>query len=108
MNVSSLILSNVARNTGKKYIFILIGAIVLAGVISCTAQGQDFHKAKKRHFKARYRTQIKTAGNECAILIKRRTAPQNKKASLFAASTRKPKYKPQAEVDGGRFGMVNQ
>ncbi len=95
-------LSNIGIKGRLRQILILMGAILLGVVISCSVEAQDFHKAKKRHFKAKYRTQISQANKECTILSKKRNARH--KTPLFAAHYRKPKYKPQAEVDTPGIG----
>jgi hypothetical protein len=114
-------LSNVGPKGRMKQILILLVAILLGVIISSTVDAGDFHKAQKRHAKAKYRTNVHTSGAECAILIKKGKAPH--KASLFAGNYRKPKhkaqaeivahkprykYKPQAEVEAPKFAMVNQ
>jgi cytochrome c556 len=111
-------LSNVGWKGRVKQILILLVVILLGMIISSTLDAQDFHKAQKRHAKAKYR--LHTSGQECAILIRKGKSPR--KASQFAANYRKPKhkarpevvarisqhkYKPQAEVDAPKFAMVN-
>jgi hypothetical protein len=60
----------------------LLIAILIGILISSSVGAQDqFHRAKEKHFKTRYKTQIRQADNACNIL------------------NRKPKYKPQAEID---------
>lgn len=91
-------ISNVDLKTRIKQIVILAIAILLGILISSAVDAQDqFHRANKRHFKTKYRTQIRLADNACTLLNKKRM--QRPKAQHFAFLHRKPKYKPQAEVD---------
>jgi uncharacterized protein HemX len=121
MQGASKNLSNIEWKGRIKQILILLAVILLGVIISSTVQAQDSHRAQKHRFKAKYRTQVNTAAQECAILIKKGKAPR--KSHLFTAHYRKPnnkpqaevvarkpkyKYKPQAEVDAPKFAMVNQ
>jgi len=106
MKVMTKGLANPGSKCIMNQIFIAMGAILLGMIISCTVQAQDFYKANRRYFKERYHAQISKAEKECAILHRKRKV--HHKVSLLAFRSRKPKFKPQAEVDGPRFGMVNQ
>jgi hypothetical protein len=64
-------------------------------------RSSGFPQAKKRHFKAKYKTQLNMADQECAILNKKRNA--RPASGLFAT---RPKYKPQAEIDPPRYAVV--
>ncbi len=88
--------SNVGMKARVRQMLILVIAILVGVIISCAAEAQDFHKAKKRHFKAKYKTQI-NHGNSCHILNKKRNAKH--KTPVFASLHHKSKVKPQAEVD---------
>jgi hypothetical protein len=90
-------LANVGIKGRIRQLLILLIAIILGVIISSALNAQDFHKAKKHYFKIKYKTQIRQAHRECDILNKKRNA--RTKAPLFATQSRKPKYKPQAEVD---------
>ncbi len=89
--------SNVGFKSRIRQVLILIGAILIGMIISCAADAQDFHKAKKRHFRAKYRNQISVGNNACHILNKKRN--MRHRAPLFAVRYRKLKYAPLAEVD---------
>lgn len=107
MSEASRNLPGIGRRSKIKQFLVLIIAILLGLIISSVVNAQDFQKAQKRHFKAKYKTQINQASQECQILNKKRNS--SPKAQAFAAHSRKPKYKPQAEVDAPRtFAMVNQ
>lgn len=91
-------ISNGDLNTRIKQLVILIIIILLGVLISSVVDAQDqFHRAKAKHFKAKYKTQIRLSDNACTILHRKRT--QKPKTPYFAFLNRKPKYKPQAEVD---------
>jgi 5-bromo-4-chloroindolyl phosphate hydrolysis protein len=110
MSEASRNLPNISWKSRIRQILILTVAILLGLIISNALNAQDFQKAQKRHFKAKYKTQINLASQECKILNKKRNTAQKTphKVQLFAAHSRKPKYKPQAEVDAPRFAMVDK
>jgi hypothetical protein len=89
-------LSNVGIYNRVKQLIFLALVIILGVIITTAAEAQDFHRAKRRHFKTRYRTQIAQAKRECDILHKKSIMLQK---SSQTASRHKVKYKPQAEVD---------
>src|SRR6267378_3474920 len=97
MSEASRNLPSISWRSKIKQILVLMVAILLGIIISTAINAQDFQKAQKRHFKAKYKTQINLASRECQILNKKRNHPR--KTQEFAAHSRKPKYKPQAEVD---------
>jgi membrane protein insertase Oxa1/YidC/SpoIIIJ len=102
MKVASRSLSNNVGWSGRiRQLLILILTILIGLMIASVAEAQDFHKAKKRHFKAKYKTQLNMADQECAILNKKRNA--RPASGLFAT---RPKYKPQAEIDPPRYAVV--
>jgi hypothetical protein len=80
---------------------LVLAALILAGiVISQSVNAKGFHKSKAKHFKSKYKSQIKINSKVCFILAKKRT--QEPKQPFFAFLQGKPKpakYKPQAEVD---------
>jgi hypothetical protein len=91
-------ISNGDLKTRLTQIVVLLIAILIGILISSSVGAQDqFHRAKEKHFKTRYKTQIRQADNVCTILTKKRM--QKPKAQYFAFLNRKPKYKPQAEID---------
>ena len=96
-------MSNVDMKGRIRQVLLLIGAVILGIIISCSAQAQDFHKAKKRHFKAKYKTQINLSKHECAILDRKRNSIP--KPTLVAT---KSKWKPKAEIDEPGFAMKPQ
>jgi hypothetical protein len=99
--------SNVGIRSRIRQLLILAITILLGVIISSAVQAQDFHRAKKRHFKTKYKTQISQGKRECHLLSKKRnTRPAS---PLFAKRIRRPKYKPQAEVDApgsGRDSLI--
>lgn len=91
-------LSNVEIKTRIRQILLLIVVILIGVIISVSAEAQSFHKANRQHFKEKYKAQISVGNKACDILNKKRTA--RPRTPLFASLLRrKPKYKPQAEVD---------
>lgn len=90
-------IANINLGGRLKQIVVLIIIILIAVIISTTTQAQDYHKSKSKHFKTKYKTQIKTNAHVCDILAKKRA--KQPKQPLFAFLKRKPKYEPQAEVD---------
>ena len=106
MSEASRNLPGIGRKSKIKQFLVLIIAILLGLIISSVVNAQEFQKAQKRHFKVKYKTQINQASQECHILNRKRNQPH--KSKDFATHSRKPKYKPQAEVDAPRFAMVNQ
>jgi hypothetical protein len=97
MEEASKGLSNVGIKGRIKQLLILVAAIILGVIISSAVHAQNFHRAKNRHFKIKYRTQIRLANRECNILEKKRNA--HPKTPLFVLQRRKTKVKSQAEVD---------
>ncbi|MCE2893580.1 MAG: hypothetical protein LW721_04020 [Flammeovirgaceae bacterium] len=99
---------NINLRSRVKQIMVL-AALILAGiVISQSLQAQDFHRSKAKHFKSKYKSQIKINSKVCFILAKKRT--QEPKQSFFAFLQGKPKpakYKPQAEVDAPSYVRIN-
>lgn len=91
-------ISNGDLKTRLTQIVVLLIAILIGILISSSVGAQDqFHRAKEKHFKARYKIQIRQADNVCTILTKKRM--QKPKVQHFAFLNRKLKYKPQAEID---------
>ena len=99
---------NVSIKSRVKQVLILV-ALILAGIaISQSLQAHDFHTSKAKHFKSKYKSQIKINSKVCFILAKKRT--QEPKRSFFAFLQGKPKpakYKPQAEVDPPSYVRIN-
>ena len=80
----------------RQVLFLLI--VIIIGILISHALGaQDFHHANAKHFKSKYKVQIKWGGNACHLLAKKRTETPSK--SIFAFLKSKPHYKPMAEVD---------
>ena len=97
-------LSNVGRKGRINQTWVLIIAILLGVIVSFSAvDAQDFNKASKRHFKARYKQQINLAPQECAVLNQKRKVLRE--ATESTANYRRPRYKPQAEVDPPRYAV---
>lgn len=97
-------LGNVNFSNRIKQIVVLVVVILVGILISQSLQAQDFHKSKAKHFKSKYKTQIKGNSKACHILAKRRTEEPKKK--FFAFLKAKPKYTPQAEVDAPTFART--
>jgi hypothetical protein len=90
-------INNAGLKSRIRQVLFLIIVIIIGILISHAVGAQDFHKANARHFKSKYKTQIKWGGNACHILAKKRTETPSK--PIFAFLKSKPKYKPMAEVD---------
>jgi hypothetical protein len=99
---------NIGIKNRVKQVLILV-ALILAGiVISQSLQAQDFHKSKAKHFKNKYRAQIKINSKVCFILAKKRTQEPRQPFFAFLQGKPKPtKYKPQAEVDAPSYVRIN-
>ena len=99
---------NASIKSRVKQVLILV-ALILAGItISQSLQAHDFHTSKAKHFKSKYKSQIKINSKVCFILAKKRT--REPKQSFFAFLQGKPKpakYKPQAEVDAPSYVRIN-
>jgi|GEM_PF-1581384 len=80
----------------RQVLFLLI-VIIIGILISHAVGAQDFHRAQAKHFKTKYKVQLKWGGNACHLLAKKRNGRPSK--SMFAFLKGKPKYKPMAEVD---------
>jgi len=91
-------INNVGLKSRVKQALILLIVILIGMIISHSVGAQNFHRANSRHFKSKYRAQIKWGGKACALLAKKRTEEPSKSTALAIKS--KPKYKPMAEVDG--------
>lgn len=90
-------IGNVGIKARIKQLIALI-VVILAGIlVSQTVQAQGYHRSKSNHFKVKYRSQIKMNDRACVVLAKKRTTETS--ATTFKLFTRKPKYRPQAEVD---------
>jgi hypothetical protein len=94
-------LSNINLKSRLRQIAVLVVVILIGVLISSSLQAQNFHKAKVRHYKAKYRTQIKGNAHACDVLAKKRS--KQPKQPMFAFLKAKPKYKPQAEVDAPAY-----
>jgi hypothetical protein len=99
---------NVSIKSRVKQVLILV-ALILAGItISQSLQAHDFRTSKAKHFKSKYKSQIKINSKVCFILAKKRT--REPKQSFFAFLQGKPKpakYKPQAEIDAPSYVRIN-
>ncbi len=77
---------------------LILLAIMLVGMaISSSLQAQSYHQSKAKHFKGKFKKQIRQNDKVCTILAKKRM--QEPRQPLLAFLKSKPKYKPQAEVD---------
>lgn len=97
-------IANAGIKSRIKQILVLVLIIMIGILISQAVQAQSYHKSKARHYKAKYRSQIKTNNRACAILVNKRAAETRQ--PLFASFKRKPKHTPQAEVDGPSYSRV--
>jgi hypothetical protein len=88
---------------------LVLAALILAGiVISQSVNAQGFHKSKSKHFKSKYKSQIKINSKVCFILAKKRTQEPKQPFFAFLQGKAKPtKYKPQAEVDPPSYVRIN-
>lgn len=96
--------TNVNITSRLKQVLILAFLILAGMALSQAIQAQDFHKAKAKHFKSKYKDQIKMNSSVCTILAKKRNYVPAK--PLFAFLKPKPKYKPQAEVDAPSYVRI--
>jgi hypothetical protein len=94
-------LSNINIKSRLKQLLVFFAIMVVGIIISMTTQAQSYHQAKAKHYKIKYKKQIRQNDNVCTILAKKRT--QEPKQSMFAFLKSKPKYKPQAEVDAPSY-----
>ena len=90
-------LSNINMKSRIKQVAVLLMAIMVGIAISYTTHAQSYHSANSKHFKNKYKSQIKLNSKVCTILTKKRTAEPKRPLLAFLKS--KPKYRPQAEVD---------
>jgi uncharacterized membrane protein YfhO len=90
-------LANINLGRRVKQIVVLIIIILVGVIISTATQAQDYHKSKSKHFKTKYKAQIKSNAHVCDILAKKRN--KQSRQPMFAFLKSKPKYKPQAEID---------
>ncbi|MCA6380332.1 MAG: hypothetical protein IM574_03275 [Cytophagales bacterium] len=89
---------------------LVLAALILAGiVISQSVNAKGFHKSKAKHFKSKYKSQIKKINSKvCFILAKKRTQGSKQPFFAFLQGKAKPaKYKPQAEVDPPSYVRIN-
>lgn len=91
-------IANVGIRSRLKQIIALMVIIFVGILISQAVQAQGYHKSKSRHYKTKYRSQIRMNDRACHVLNRKRS--EEPKAASLAIFKRKPKYKPQAEVDG--------
>jgi hypothetical protein len=96
MNTMKMI-NNAGLKSRMKQVLILLIVIIIGILISHAVDAQDFNKSSQRHFKAKYKSQIKWGNNACHLLSKKRNATPSK--PVFAFLKGKPKQKPMAEVD---------
>ena len=90
-------INNVGLKSRIRQVLFLLIVIIIGILVSHAVGAQDFKKANTRHFKSKYKAQIKWGGNACHLLEKKRTETPPK--PFFAFLKSKPKAKPMAEVD---------
>lgn len=76
--------------------------VLLIGIvfgISASSQAQSYQQSREKHFKNKYRKQIKWNDQVCGILRKKRNTRDSKPLLLAHLFRKKSGYKPQAEVD---------
>lgn len=93
--------ANVGIRSRRRQVVVLIVAILAGMVIASSLEASDFRRANDRHYRQKYRAQIRRAGKECRMLARNRNTPP--KATIFAAH--KPKRKAQPEV-GEAYGQA--
>ncbi len=98
-------LSNINMNRRLNQFLILIAIMLVGLLITSSLQAQSYHQSKAKHFKLKFKKQIRLNDKVCSILSKKRT--QEPKQPLFAFLKSKPKYKPQAEVDAPSYVRKN-
>jgi hypothetical protein len=81
----------------RGWVWVLMIGIVCG--ISTSSQAQRYHQAREKHFKNKYRKQIKLNDQVCGILRKRKHMRDSKPLLLAHLFRKKSGYKPQAEVD---------
>jgi hypothetical protein len=94
-------IANINLNRRLKQMLILLAIMIVGMVISTSLQAQSYHQSKTKHFKGKFKKQIRQNDKVCTILAKKRA--QEPKQPLFAFLKGKPKYKPQAEVDAPSY-----
>jgi hypothetical protein len=90
-------INNVGLKSRVRQVLFLLIVIIIGILVSHAAGAQDFNKASSRHFKSKYKSQIKWGNKACQLLEKKRTETLSR--PIFAFLKSKPKYKPMAEVD---------
>lgn len=90
-------INNADFKSRMKQVLVLILIILLGILISQVVDAQNFQRANTKHFKKKYKSQIKWGSKACHLLAKKREATPSKPVFAFLKS--KPKYKPMAEVD---------
>ncbi|HLZ16209.1 MAG TPA: hypothetical protein VKQ08_04185 [Cyclobacteriaceae bacterium] len=90
-------INNVGLKSRIRQVLFLLIVIIIGILVSHALGAQSFNKASSRHFKSKYKSQIKWGNNACHLLQKKRTETPSK--PIFAFLKGKPKYKPMAEVD---------
>ncbi|MCE2937363.1 MAG: hypothetical protein ACK5V5_01585 [Cyclobacteriaceae bacterium] len=89
-----------ANNRKMLNLMIALGVIVTIMLAAPSAQAQSYHKAKEKHFKMKYKKQLRVAGRECKIMLRKRNKmPRQSHIASLQVKTKAPKYKPLAEVD---------
>ena len=91
-------IANAGIKNRIRQIVVLLLVIFVGIVISHAVQAQSYHRAKARHYKAVYKSQIRNNSRACHILDKKRTE-EPKVARSFWGKRKQTKYKPQAEMD---------
>ena len=90
-------INNAGLKSRMRQVLFLLIVIIIGILISHAVGAQDFHRANAKHFKSKYKVQLKWGGKACHLLAKKRNERPSK--SIFSFLKSKPKYKPMAEVD---------
>ena len=99
-------LANINLNKRLKQILVLFAVMLVAMALSSTLQAQNYHQSKAKHYKSKFKKEIRQNHKVCTILAQKRT--QGVKQPLFAFLKSKPKYRPQAEVDAPSYARNRQ
>lgn len=89
-----------AYNRKLLNLVIALGVIFVMMLAAPSAQAQSYFKAKEKHFKVKYKKQLRVAGRECKIMNRKRNKmPRQSLIARFQVKGKTPKYKAMAEVD---------
>jgi hypothetical protein len=89
-----------ANNRKMLNLMIAAGVVMMMMLVAPSTQAQSYFKAKEKHFKLKYKKQLRVAGRECEIMTRKRNKmPRQPLIARHQVKTKAPKYKAMAEVD---------